>query len=147
MTRDNIRERTCRQCGGKFQGGPRAWYCPQCRIQRNKEAAARYRAKGRADRPLGSVDLCVRCGAQYVVHSARQKYCPDCVKEAYIEAKRPMCRAWNQAHKETYYAAKNAKRREQRKENPEEVRAKERKYRSEHRDKYRSKSKKGPVLP
>jgi rubrerythrin len=26
-----IRTRTCRQCGKEFQGGPRAWYCPECR--------------------------------------------------------------------------------------------------------------------
>ena len=73
---------------------------------------AKYRGKGRkADRPLGSIDKCVRCGAEYVVKSARQKYCPDCAYEGVREADRPMSRAWNQAHKDTYYPARNAKRR------------------------------------
>lgn len=26
-----VRLRTCRECGSQFYGGPRAWYCPECR--------------------------------------------------------------------------------------------------------------------
>lgn len=104
--------RTCRQCGAVFDGGPRAWYCPTCRRERAKEANRRHRAKGRvADRPLGSTDKCVRCGKEYTVRSARQKYCPDCAYEGIQEADRPMSRKWNQEHKDTYYPARNAKRR------------------------------------
>lgn len=107
-----IKSRVCRQCGTTFDGGPRAWYCPDCRAKRARDADRRYRAKGRkADRPIGSIDKCVRCGDNYVVKSARQKYCPDCAYEGVREADRPMSRAWNQAHKETYYPARNAKRR------------------------------------
>lgn len=118
MMSNVVRPRICRQCGATFDGGPRAWYCPACRELRKREALTKYRKKGRkADRPLGSVDKCVRCGAEYVVKSARQKYCPDCAYEGVREADRPMSRAWNQAHKDTYYPAKNAKRRKTKPQN------------------------------
>lgn len=104
--------RICRQCGKSFAGGPRAWYCPECRAQRRHEADVRFRAKGRrADRPMGSTDICQRCGAEYIVNSARQKYCHACAYEAVREADRPQSRQWNRTHKDTYYPAKNAKRR------------------------------------
>ncbi len=122
-----VKPRTCRECGAVFDGGPRAWYCPDCRQARQKAAAARYNAKGRkADRPIGSTDQCVICGKDYVVKAARQKYCPACAYEAVREVDRPASRAWNQSHKETYYPEKNAKRRQERKEHPELVRAKDR---------------------
>ena len=110
-----VKERVCRQCGARFPGGPRAWYCPDCRLARRREADRRYREKGRkADRPLGSTDICERCGKPYVVKSARQRYCPACAYEAVREADRPASRAWNQAHKAEYYPAKNASRRKER---------------------------------
>ena len=125
-----VKPRICRQCGAVFDGGPRAWYCPSCRRERAKESNRRKRAKGRkADRPIGSTDNCVRCGKEYVVRSSRQKYCPDCAYEGVREADRPMSRAWNQAHKDTYYPAKNAKRNAERSKNPEPFREKERMYR------------------
>lgn len=108
-----VKPRVCRQCGATFDGGPRAWYCPSCRKQRRRDADARFRAKGRkADRPLGSTDKCARCGSEYVVKSARQRYCPGCAYEAVREADRPMSRKWNREHRDTYYPAKNAKRQE-----------------------------------
>lgn len=110
-----IAPRICRQCGTIFEGGPRAWYCPSCRAERLRAAEARYRAKGRkADRPLGSIDHCTRCGKEYTVNAARQKYCPDCAYEGVREVDRPTSRAWNQEHKDTYYPARNAKRRKER---------------------------------
>ena len=122
-----VKPRICRKCGAVFDGGPRAWYCPNCRREREKETYRRYRAKGRkADRPLGSLDKCVRCGQEYVVRSARQKYCPDCAYDGVREVDRPMSRAWNQEHKDTYYPAKNAKRNAERAKNPEPFREKER---------------------
>lgn len=122
-----VKPRTCRECGAVFEGGPRAWYCPECRANRKKDAEKRYRAKGRkADRPLGSTDKCTVCGKEYVVNSARQKYCPECAYDAVREVDRPASRAWNREHKDTYYPAKNEKRRKERAENPELVRAKDR---------------------
>ena len=122
-----VKPRICRQCGAVFDGGPRAWYCPACRLVRSREADARKRKKGRkAARPLGGIDKCTVCGKEYVVKSGRQKYCPDCAYEAVRKVDRPASRAWNQANKETYYPARNEKRRKERAENPELVRAKER---------------------
>ena len=76
-----IRSRTCRQCGREFAGGPRAWYCPECRDIRQKEADAR-RAKNGTNRPLGSIDHCEICGGEYIVNAARQRYCKGCAAEA-----------------------------------------------------------------
>lgn len=134
--------RTCRQCGKIFLGGPRAWYCPECRLIRCREADARRRAKGRkADRPIGSIDHCVRCGKEYIVNSARQKYCPECAYEGVREVDRPASRKWNQEHKQTYYPAKNAKRNAQRKVDPEPIRQKEREYWAKNKDKMSAKNK------
>ena len=123
-----VKDRTCRQCGAVFSGGPRAWYCPACRSVRAKEADRRRKASGIA-RPLGSTDICTVCGKPYVVRSSRQKYCPDCAYEAVRAVDRPASRAWNQAHKATYYPARNAKRNAQRAADPETFRAKERRRR------------------
>lgn len=76
-----IIDRQCKQCGRSFKGGPRAWYCPDCRETRRKEAAGRYRKNG-PGRALGSTDKCKICGKDYVVNGSRQKYCPDCSDEA-----------------------------------------------------------------
>ena len=109
-----VKERICRQCGKSFPGGPRAWYCPACREERKRGANRKHKKKGRADRPLGSVDRCAVCGKEYIVNSARQKYCPDCAHEAVRKIDRAQSIAWNQGHKETYYREKNEKRREKR---------------------------------
>lgn len=136
-----VKTRICRQCGASFEGGPRAWYCPDCRAIRRKESAARRRAKGlKADRPLGSIDYCTRCGGQYVVKNARQKYCPECAHDALREIDRQASREWNQSHKDTYYPAKNAKRNAERKANPEMVRKKEREYWARNPEKMREKN-------
>ena len=83
-----IRSRTCRQCGREFAGGPRAWYCPECREIRRKEAAARL-AKNGTNRPLGSMDHCEICGGEYIVNSGRQRYCKDCAAEAIRQTVNP----------------------------------------------------------
>lgn len=107
---DNIRDRTCRQCGVIFPGGPRAWFCPDCRLERRRESTLRYHRKDKADRPLGSTDQCTVCGADYIVKSARQKYCPACAPEAIRKIANQQSIDWNQSHKNTYYPARNAKR-------------------------------------
>ncbi len=99
-----VKERICKECGKTFMGGPRAWYCPDCRIVREKNSNANFRAKGRrAERPIGSIDHCEVCGKEYVVNSARQKYCPDCAHEAVRKIDREASKKWNQEHKEVYY--------------------------------------------
>lgn len=83
-----IRPRTCRQCGTVFPGGPRAWYCPECRQERRRAGDRESKRRGAARRPIGSKDVCVRCGKEYVVSSGRQMYCPDCADAAVREKER-----------------------------------------------------------
>lgn len=90
----SIRQRICRQCGIEFPGGPRAWYCPECRRARKREASRRYKANGPA-RPLGSIDQCQVCGADYIVASGSQKYCPACAAEAVRKLDNAQSRRWN----------------------------------------------------
>lgn len=80
------------------------------------------------------------CGKEYVVNSARQKYCPECAPEAIRAVDRPQSIRWNQEHKETYYPARNAKRNAQRKENPEPIRQKEKAYWAKNKDKRAAKN-------
>lgn len=124
-----VKDRVCRLCGVVFPGGPRAWYCPACREERKREAQRRFRAKGRkADRQIGSTDTCTRCGKEYIVNSARQKYCPDCSYDGVREVDRAASLKWNKSHKDTYYPERNEKRRCER---SDVTREKERKYRLE----------------
>lgn len=90
-----MRTRKCKLCGAEFLGGPRASYCPECRKIRQKEASERARKRGGAARPIGSIDKCEWCGAEYIVNSGRQKYCSDkCQYEAVLE--------WQRKHKKGY---------------------------------------------
>lgn len=90
----SINDRTCKQCGIVFKGGPRAWYCPDCRLQRSREADLRHKRNG-TSRPIGSTDKCVICGHDYVVNSARQRYCKDCATSAVAENTRKRSREYN----------------------------------------------------
>lgn len=102
-----VRSRTCRQCGKAFPGGPRAWYCPECRSIRQKESDAR-RAKNGTNRPLGSIDRCEICGGEYIVNSARQRYCKNCADEAIRQKVNP--------HKAEYAKENMTRLKEQQKE-------------------------------
>ena len=102
--------RICRQCGKTFQGGPRAWYCPECREERKKEAGRRHKRIG-TQRPLGSVDHCVKCGKEYVVTAARQKYCPDCAAKAIAEVDRRQALERYATVKDAYNPVRYEKRR------------------------------------
>lgn len=75
-----IYDRFCRTCSMSFKGGPRAWYCPDCRKERLKERKAKYN-RGEFKRHLGEKDICKNCGKEYIVESGMQKYCPDCQAE------------------------------------------------------------------
>lgn len=106
-----VRSRVCRQCGATFSGGPRAWYCPDCRILRQREAERKHRRNG-TSRPIGSIDRCIRCGREYIVNSARHVYCKDCSEIAVREKDRQQSRQYNAAHKDALYAQKEAARKD-----------------------------------
>lgn len=97
MKANVLRARICKMCGASFGGGPRAMYCPICQKERQKETTKAYRKKG-ATRPIGSIDKCRWCGAEYTVVSGRQKYCSEkCSHEAILE--------WQKEHKKGYNRA------------------------------------------
>lgn len=76
-----VKIRVCKDCGVEFFGGPRARRCPDCAYIAQQETSRRHKKSG-SKRPLGSIDKCVICGAEYIVVSGRQKYCSDyCRKE------------------------------------------------------------------
>lgn len=72
--------RECHMCGAAFKGGPRAWYCPDCRQERKIMQKREQNAKQAAGttRKLGSTDLCKNCNEPYIVTGSLQKYCPKC---------------------------------------------------------------------
>lgn len=110
---DTLRPRTCRECGRSFPGGPRAWYCPACRKERKLEQsrAAKARKRDGETRPLGSLDRCVRCGAEYRVQGGLQRYCPACAPLAVAEVDRAQGLAWYAAHRDEINPVRNAVRR------------------------------------
>lgn len=79
--------RVCKQCGRTFSGGPRAWFCPDCRYERNKEKNRIHHQNGPM-RKIGSIDYCVNCGKTYTVTSGLQKYCTDCAPLCVAEVDR-----------------------------------------------------------
>jgi len=72
-----IYDRICRTCGASFKGGPRAWYCPECRRDREKERKKHYN-RGEFARHIGQICLCENCSKEYTLESGLQKYCPEC---------------------------------------------------------------------
>lgn len=93
--------RTCRECGATFEGGPRAWYCHECREKRRKIQKARYveRRKRGLSITLGeSVGKCEVCGKDFIYASARQRYCSDCAQEAWKKSDRQQGLVWYYAN-------------------------------------------------
>ena len=93
----SLAPRTCRQCGRTFIGGPRAWYCPDCRKERKKKQDWEYGQRRRAGKcmVMGKTrGRCEVCGAEFVYGSARQKYCPSCAREACAAVDREQGRGW-----------------------------------------------------
>lgn len=92
--------RVCVVCGVSFLGGPSAKYCPTCRLEIARQRDREHKRKKRAGavRPLGSEDICIRCGKKYTVNAGLQKYCPDCSAEAIRENDRKKSIEWNRAN-------------------------------------------------
>lgn len=122
--RSTIRDRICRQCGVTFPGGPRAFYCPECRADRQKEQNRRskmLKRAGKADIIGETIRKCEVCGEEFVIASARQKYCKKCATTAIREVDRQQGRGWLQRsiakHGDDYRVNRNVSRHVQRKEN------------------------------
>lgn len=74
--------RTCGQCSKTFSGGPRSWYCEECRELRKKEATRKHRESKKQGTAIkiGSVGKCEKCGKEIIINSARQKFCKECAE-------------------------------------------------------------------
>lgn len=105
-----IRQRICRDCGAAFDGYPRSFYCPDCRANRRRASSRACKAAKRAGatRKLGSIDLCLSCGAEYTVNSPRQRYCPDCARTVVPTTVNSQKREYASAHRDDYQNAKAA---------------------------------------
>lgn len=114
--KSTIAPRTCRECGAIFDGGPRAWYCPECREMRKKLQKDRYneRRKRGLSLSLGeSVGRCEVCGKEFIYASARQRYCSECAKGAWKASDRRQGREYYHAkNTEEYRAERSRHRRE-----------------------------------
>ena len=104
-----LRERTCIDCGAKFVGYPKSKRCPECRDKINAKRDAEYKKRG-AKRKLGTIDKCQRCGAEYIVNSGAQRYCPACAESAHEENVKAHKREYMRDHAEEF-APKKAKNR------------------------------------
>ena len=53
--------------------------------RRLKARRKMYRSQKYSTRPLGSIDICKKCGKEYVVKAGLQVYCPECAENAVRE--------------------------------------------------------------
>lgn len=105
-------DRTCQQCGFAFRGGPRAYYCPTCRRERQRVQNRVYKERRKAGRArtLGSTDRCVRCGVSYTVTGANQRFCSDCAPIHAKEYDRRTSLAYYHKHKHRINPIRNKRR-------------------------------------
>lgn len=109
MINHMIQDRICRTCGRSFKGGPRAFYCPDCRLERKREVDRKFKQQG-AKRPLGSKDICERCGKPYTVTSGLQRYCPNCQRPHALEHDRQTGIKYYHDNSDHINPSRNAKR-------------------------------------
>ena len=114
----SLRPRTCKQCGAIFKGGPRAWYCPDCRFENRKK----YDRRTKLNKMLGKnivIGVTTRkwdvCGRTFIMMSHRQRYCPSCAPAQYKKVDREQSRGWlargAEKYGPSYIEQRNAKRR------------------------------------
>lgn len=105
--------RVCHSCGAQFIGGPRAYYCPACRAERQRQQKAKYARRKRTGnvRPLGSIDKCERCNKSYTVESGIQRFCPVCQPIHAAEHDRETSIEFYHQHKAHNNPARNERRR------------------------------------
>ena len=93
----------CKMCGNSFETeANHASYCPDCRVERQKQRSRDYSAKVKNNEPtraIGSTDICPECGKAYIVKSATQKVCEDC-RKAYTNQRK---QATNRNYSEKTY--------------------------------------------
>lgn len=108
-----IQDRTCRECICSFQGGPRAYYCHTCRLERQRQQSAKGKAKERAGltRKIGSSDICEQCKKDYEVKGGLQRFCESCQPIHSLEYDRETSLPVYYARKDELNPARNERRR------------------------------------
>lgn len=105
----------CPDCGREVYVHIKSKRCSDCQraADNRHNEEHRQRVKAGHGRQLGSMDMCERCGKQYVVNSGRQRYCPACAPIAWAENDRRLSREWNREYYSTPESreARNAERR------------------------------------
>lgn len=93
-------EITCPDCGRVVTVPIKAKRCSTCQADANRRHNLEYKQRQRVGktRPIGSIDLCARCGKPYTVWSGLQRYCKACAPIAFAENDRATSRAWNREH-------------------------------------------------
>ncbi len=99
---NNLRPRTCKGCGVAFKGGPRAWYCPRCRAERQAQQNREYRQRKQMGntRKIGQKYPCEICGKMYILSGSLQRYCTECAEKHLKEVDNKQSRQWNNTHPE-----------------------------------------------
>lgn len=82
-----IQLRTCIKCGRVFEGFPNSKYCNSCAYEAQLETKKRHQSNPNT-RKIGDTDKCERCGKEYVIKGGRQRYCPECQRQATLETQR-----------------------------------------------------------
>lgn len=106
----------CKNCGVKFEGGPRANYCPSCRDERKKMQSkqARERSKAGTTRKLGQEYPCEICGKPYILNHGTQRFCKKCAAEHLQEAEKKLSKARAEKNKGKVNADRRYRRKSER---------------------------------
>ncbi|MCR5370358.1 MAG: hypothetical protein K6E83_06575 [Clostridium sp.] len=79
-SRITVQEMRCEACGKTFIGGPRAKYCPDCKLIMNRKRQAEWRSR--------KLELtCLDCGETFI-GQYQAKYCPDCRHKRWSEGRK-----------------------------------------------------------
>lgn len=111
--------RICQSCGVTFLGGPRAFYCPSCRAERQKiqAAQARERARKGITRKIGQEYPCEICGELYVLNCGTQRFCKKCSSKHFREAEKELAKSRYEKSKNEMNVKRNNRRKSARTDN------------------------------
>ena len=70
-------EKACPTCGKTFTGFVGQTYCSACAASVDAGRHRDYYYNG-PPRPIGSKQICEKCGKPYVITGSRQRFCPNC---------------------------------------------------------------------
>lgn len=99
----NLYPRTCRECGKEFEGGPRAYYCPECKVERQRkyDREAKRKQNVGLTAKIGEIMTCEMCGEDTIRNSGNQKFCEKCGKINYENIQRARGLKYYNENKET----------------------------------------------